>query len=139
MALQYSVAVRNAQLDSWEATIGSSPQLRLYDGVNPANCAAAPTANVIAQGSLPADWSSNASSGSKTILNAPFTITGVAAAGAGTATLAYRIYDSAGTTCHEQGTVTVTGGGGDMTMDNVNVADTQVVNVNTLTRTAGNA
>jgi len=139
MALQYSVAVRNAQLNAWEATIGTSPIFRLYDGVNPVDCASAPTANEIANGTLPADWSNAAASGAKTILGGPFTVTGLAAAGAGTAVLAYRIYDSAGTVCHEQGTVTVTGSGGDMTMDNVSVANAQTVNVNTLTRTASNA
>jgi len=139
MALQYSVSVRNAQLDAWETTIGTSPIVRLYDGANPVNCGTAPTAVSIATGTLPADWSTTASAGAKTILGAPFTVTGIAAAAAGTAVLAYRIYDSAGTVCHEQGTVTATGGGGDMTMDNVSVANTQTVNINTLTRTAGNA
>jgi len=139
MALQYSVAVRNAQLDAWEATIGASPIIRFYDGPNPADCATAPTANVIAEGTAAADWSAAAASGQKTILNGPVVITGLAAAGTGTNVVAYRIYDSTGTTCHEQGTVTATGGGGDMTMDNVNIANGQTANLNTQTRIAGNA
>jgi len=139
MALQYSVAVRNAQLDVWETTLGTAPILRLYDGANPATCGDAVTAIAIAEGTLPADWSNAASAGQKTILNGPFSVTGLAAAGAGTAVLSYRLWDSLGTTCHEQGTVTVTAGGGDMTMDNTSVANAQAVNVNTMTRTAGNA
>jgi len=139
MALQYSVAVRNAQLDAWEATIGTAPIMRFYDGVNPVDCASVPTANEIANGSLPLDWSNAASAGAKTILGGPFTVTGLPAASTGTAILAYRLYNSAGTVCHEQGTVTVTGSGGDMTMDNVSIADTQTMNVNVLTRTSGNA
>jgi len=139
MALQYSVAVRNAQLDAWEATVGTSPIVRLYGGANPVDCATAPTATVIAEGTAAADWSAAAATGQKTILNGPVVITGVPAAGAGTNVLAYRIYDAAGTTCHEQGTVTITAGGGDMTMDNVNIADAQTANLNTLTRIAGNA
>jgi hypothetical protein len=139
MALQLSVAVRNAQLDAWETAIGVSPIFKLYDGANPASCAAAATAAEIASGVLPVDFSSLAAAGSKTILNGPFTVTGIAAAGAGTSALAYRIMDSTNTTCHEQGTVSVTAGGGDLTMDNTSVADAQVVNINTMTRTAGNA
>jgi hypothetical protein len=51
----------------------------------------------------------------------------------------FRVKDSPGTTTHIQGTVTATGGGGDMTMDNVNVAVDQQVTVNTFQLTAGNA
>jgi len=139
MALQYSVAVRNAQLDAWETAIGASPIIRLYDGANPADCATAPTAAIIANGTAAADWSAAAAAGQKTILNGPVVITGITAAGTGTAVVAYRIYDSAGTTCHEQGTVTATNGIGDMTMDNVSIADTQTANLNTQTRICGNA
>jgi hypothetical protein len=38
-----------------------------------------------------------------------------------------------------QGTVTISGGGGDMTLDNPNIAQNQVVTVNTFSVTAGNA
>ncbi len=41
----------------------------------------------------------------------------------------YRIVDSAGTTCHEQGTVTATGGGGDVTIDNTSIVSGQAVNI----------
>ena len=64
---------------------------------------------------------------------------GLAAAGTGTAATYYRIWDSAGTTCFIQGTVTATGGGGDMTMDNTSIAENQVVTVNTFSIAAGNA
>jgi len=139
MPLQYSVAVRNAQLNAWETAIGVSPILHLYDGVNPANCGLGATANIIASATLPVDWSGAAAGGVKAIINSPFTVTGVAAAGAGTAVLAYRIMDSTNTTCHEQGSVTITGGGGDMTLDNTSVADLQVISINTMSRTSGNA
>jgi hypothetical protein len=51
----------------------------------------------------------------------------------------FRIYDSGGTVCHLQGTVTATGGGGDMTVDNVVFAVAQVFNVTSFTLTAPNA
>jgi len=139
MALQYSIPVRNAQLDAWEATIGVTPIFHLYAEVPTANCAAAAPATLIATGNLPADWSTAAAVGQKTILNGPFTVTGVAAAGAGTPALSYRIYESTDTTCHEQGTVTITAGGGDLTLDNTSIANAQVLTISTQTRNAGNA
>ncbi|MDV7392299.1 hypothetical protein RZS08_13125, partial [Arthrospira platensis SPKY1] len=87
---------------------------------------------------LPSDWMSAASAGSKARLGT-WSGTGAAGAGSGTAAGYFRIFDSAGTTCHMQGTVTITGGGGDMTLDNPNIAQNQVVTVNTFTVTAGNA
>jgi hypothetical protein len=47
--------------------------------------------------------------------------------------------DSGGTVCHMQGTVTATGGGGDMTIDNTSIASGQSVTVTGFTLTEGNA
>ena len=138
MTLQYSVTVRNAQLDVWETTISTAPLLRLYSGTVPANCAASETGTLLCEITLPSDWMANASSGSKAKSG---TWSGTGAVGAGTGTVAthYRIYDSGGTTCHEQGSVTVTGSGGDMTLDNTSIASGQTVTISTFTRTAGNS
>jgi hypothetical protein len=58
----------------------------------------------------------------------------------GTGTAGYfRIFDNAGTTCHIQGTVTLTGGGGDMTVDNTSFVTGQAFLVSTFTLTAANA
>jgi hypothetical protein len=51
----------------------------------------------------------------------------------------FRIYASDGTTCGAQGTVTVTGGGGDMTVDSVSFTAGQAFSVTGFTLTAGNA
>ena len=51
----------------------------------------------------------------------------------------FRLYDSAGTTCHLQGTVTATGGGGDMTVDSVSFTAGQQFTVTSFTLTDGNA
>jgi len=51
----------------------------------------------------------------------------------------FRIYASDGTTCHAQGTITATGGGGDMTLDNTSIATGQTVTVTTFSIAAGNA
>lgn len=139
MSIQYSTAVRNAQLDAWESTIGTTPYLRLYDGTPPANVAASLAGNtLLAEGQLPSDWSNAASSAQKTKAGT-WTLTGQSGAGSGTAATFYRVYASDGTTPHEQGTVTASGGGGDLTLDNNSIANGQTVTVNTFTRSAGNA
>lgn len=135
MAVQYSAAVRNAQLDQFETTAGVSAHLHIRTGAAPVDCATAASGTLLCDMSLPSDWMNNASAGSKTKLGA---WSGVGGATPGTAAH-FRIVDSAGTTCHMQGTVTATGGGGDMTLDNVSIATAQVVTVSTFTISRGNA
>jgi hypothetical protein len=134
MTFQYSVAIRNAKLDQVESTIGVSALLKIFSGAEPANCAAADPAGLLATLTLPVDWMSNAAAGSKAKLGS-WTGTG---SGAGNAA-SFRIYDNGAAACHIQGTVTATGGGGDMTVDNVSIAVAQVITVNSFTLTAGNA
>ena len=112
MTVQNSTTVRNALGDAWETAIGTSAKIQIWSGSLPANCAAAATGTKLAEYSLSSDWSAAASSGAKTLSSLPLTTTGLAAGTAGY----YRIVDSAGTTCHEQGTVATSGG--DMTIDN---------------------
>lgn len=135
MTLQYSATVRNAQLDAFETAIGASAVLKIRTGAPPANCAAADTGTVLATLSLPADWMAAASDGSKeksgTWQDASADATGTAAH--------FRLYATDGVTCHAQGTVTITGGGGDMEVDNTSFAAGQQFTVNTFTLTAGNA
>lgn len=135
MALQYSVAVRNAQLDALETAIGASAVLKIRTGAPPANCATADSGTVLATLSLPSDWMAAASSGSKALAG---TWQDASADAAGTAAH-FRLYASDGTTCHAQGTVTATGGGGDMTLDNTSIASGQSVTITGFTITAGNA
>lgn len=134
MTLQYSSAVLNAQLDSKETTVGTAPLLKFYTGSMPANCATVASGTNLASQALPSDWMSNASAGVKAKTGS---WTGTFSAGG---TVGYfRIYDSTGTTCHVQGTVTVTGSGGDMTMDNTVAASAQAWTVNTFALTSANA
>lgn len=135
MALQYSVAVRNAKLDAVETAISASAVLKIRTGSAPANCAAGDTGTVLATLTLPSDWMAAASSGSKAKAG---TWEDTSADATGTAAH-FRIYASDGTTCHIQGTVTITGGGGDMTVDNTSFATGQSFTVNSFTLTAGNA
>lgn len=135
MTVQYSVAVRNARLDAVETTIGTSPILRIRTGAPPANCAAARSGTVLATLNLPSDWMAAASGGTKAKSG---TWEDTSADATGTAAH-YEIMDNGGTVCHEQGTVTVTGGGGDMTVDNVSFSAGQQFTVTGYTKTAGNA
>jgi hypothetical protein len=134
MAVQLSVAVRNARLDVIETTAGASAKLQIRTGAQPANCAAAASGTLLVEMTLPADWMAAASGGSKALAG---TWQGTAAA-TGTAAH-YRIVDNAGTTCHEQGSVTATGGGGDITLDNTSIASGQTVTITSKTLTDGNA
>lgn len=67
MAIQFSVAVRNARLDAIETAIGVSPTLEIRTGAAPANAAAADTGTVLATMALPSDFLAAASAGAKAI------------------------------------------------------------------------
>ena len=138
MAIQYSGTLRDNQLDQIEATTGVSAKFRLYSGAAPANCAAVATGTLLVDMALPADWMNAASGGTKTLLGA-WSGTGTAGAGTGTAAGYFRVLDSTGTTTHVQGTVTITGSGGDLTVDNPSIANAQVVTISAFTITALNA
>ena len=135
MTIQLSTAVRNALLDSIEATVGTSAVLKIRTGAAPASAATADSGTVLATVALPADWMAAASSGTKAKQG---TWSDDAADASGTAGH-FRIYASDGTTCHLQGTVTATGGGGDMTVDNTNFASGQKFTIDTFTLTAPNS
>lgn len=135
MTLQLSTAVRNGMLDAIETVTGGSAILKIRTGAPPANCGAADSGTVLATVNLPADYMTAASGGSKTKSG---TWEDTSADASGTAGH-WRLYASDGTTCHAQGTVTATGGGGDMTVDNTNFAAGQQFEVTAFSITAGNA
>lgn len=135
MAVQLSVAARNAALDAFETATGVSAVVKIRTGAAPATCATADSGTVVATMSLAADWMSAAAAGAKAMTG---TWSDAAADNTGTAAH-FRIYATDGTTCHAQGTVTATGGGGDMTLNSTAVVAGQSVTVNSFTLTAGNA
>ena len=94
MAIQLSVAVRNARLDAVESTIGTTAVLKIRTGAAPASCATADSGTVLATATLPSDWLAAASSGSKAKSG---TWEDTSADASGTAAH-YRIYASDGTT-----------------------------------------
>lgn len=134
MAIQLSVAARNARLDAIETTAGATAKLRLYSGSPPADCATAASGTLLCEMTLPSDYMAAASAGAKA-KSGTWSGSGAAAGSAGY----FRLVDNAGTTTHAQGTVTATGGGGDMTLDNISIAVSQAVSVTTFTLTDANA
>jgi hypothetical protein len=133
MALQLSVAVRNARLDAVETSIGTTPTLEIRTGTPPANCAASDTGSVLASITLPSNWMADASGGTKALAGSWVDSSADAAGTAGH----FRIKQ--GATCHAQGTVTATAGGGDMTVDNTSFVLGQQFTVTSFTLTEGNA
>lgn len=134
MTIKMSVAVRNAGLDALETAIGVSAVLKLRTGAPPTNIADADSGTVVATLPLPSDWMAAAANGSKALAG---TWQDASADAPGTIGH-FRVYASNGTTQHIQGTVTNTGGGGDMTVQNVVVEAGQSITITGFTVTAGN-
>lgn len=132
MAIKFSTTVANAMLDQIETTIGTSAVLKIFDGTLPADCGTADDGTALVSMTLPSDWMAAASSGSKAKSG---TWQDTSADSTGTAAY-YRIYASDGTTCHQQGTVTVSGGGGDLTIDNTSINSGQSVSITAFTWSA---
>jgi hypothetical protein len=135
MPIQLSTAIRNAMANQIEATIGASAVLRIRSGAAPANCATADSGTVLATCNLPSDWLSAASSG---VVSQVGTWQDASADATGTAAH-FRLYDSSGTVCGMQGNITVTGGGGDMTVDSTSFTAGQQFTITSFSYTRGNA
>ncbi|PZR00780.1 MAG: hypothetical protein DI533_09700 [Cereibacter sphaeroides] len=133
MAFQFSTAARNAALDAIEAAAGGSPVLTLRSGPPPADCAAADAGAVLATIPCPADWLASAASGAKVMLGVWQDTAADATGAAGH----FRLKQ--GSLCHIQGLITVTGGGGDMTLSNVEITAGQQVTITGFSIVAGGA
>lgn len=134
MVYQLSTAVRDAKANAFETTVGTSPTLEIRTGAQPANCAAADSGTLLATIALPSDWLAAASAGVKALAGL---WTGTAAA---TGTAQHFRLKASGGTVHAQGSVTATGGGGDVTLTSVAVSFVgQQVTVTSFTHTVGGA
>ena len=135
MAAQWSEDVRDAWIDVTETTIGTAPILKIRSGSKPANCAAADQGTVLATITLPSDWLSAPSAG----------VSGMVGTWEDDSTDDsgiighFRLYDSGGTTCHLQGTATLVGSGGDMTVNSAVVTAGSTFTINSFTATASGA
>lgn len=130
MTMSYKDSSGNYLLDQFydnKFPAGSLLQLRTGAPAGPNNAAGG---TLLAEITTPVTPFAAAASKSK----AKSGVWSVAAVAAGTVGH-YRL-KNAGDTEREEGTVTITGGGGDATVDNTNIAIGQTVTVSTLTRTA---
>ncbi len=134
MTVQSSPTVRNGRAQSVETAIGVSAVLKIFSGAQPANTGAANSGTELASMTLPSDWLS-CTSGVASLVG---TWQDPSANAAGTAGH-WRLYASDGTTCHLQGSVTATGGGGDMQLNNTNIAVGQQVTITAFGWTEPNA
>jgi len=134
MTVQQSDAVRDARADAIETTVGASPFNDLRTGAQPSDCAQADSGTELVHMALPADWMAASSGGTK-VKSGTWSGTGIAAGSVGH----YRLKNNGDTTCHEQGSVTGTGGGGDLELDNVSITIAQTVTINTWTYVEGGA
>jgi hypothetical protein len=133
VAIQLSASARNGLLDAIETAAGTSAILKIRTGAQPADCATADSGTVLAILTLPSDWMAAASGGTKAMSG---TWQDTSADATGTAAH-FRIYDSAGTTCHIQGTVGTSGT--DMIVDSASFTATQQFTITAFTLTAPNA
>lgn len=133
MALDFAVLLQNAILDVIESHIGTSAVLKIRTGAAP-GIGNADSGTVLATLTLPSDWMAPASSNSKaksgTWEDASADATGTAAH--------FRLYASDGTTQKIEGTVTATGGGGDLELDSTSITAGQPVTITGFTLAAGN-
>lgn len=127
MALQYGATLRNNQVSQIQTTIGGSGTLKIFSGAEPANCAAADPAGLLATIALPASFLTSA--GGVTTLAGTWS---VAASATGTAA-SFRMYDGSAV-CHVQGNTTT-----DLVLNNTSITSGQTVAVSSFAVTAGNA
>ena len=136
MAIQFSIALRNALLDQIETTIGATAVLKIRSGAAPADLATADSGTVLATLTLPTDYMNAAAAGVKTLLGAWADASADAAGTAGH----FRLYASDGITKHMQGSITsVLVGTGDMLLDNAVLAAGQAFSISTFSITAPGA
>ena len=140
MTINRSVAARQAAGDSFETLVTAAgtlaPKIKFFSGAKPTACVDADPTGHLGTLTLPVDCFVAADTSGKNVMNGTWSGTANIAGG----TIAsYRFYANNGTTCHEQGSVTATGGGGDMTVDNAVVAQNQVITVTQWDRTQANA
>ncbi len=129
MTIDLKQTSANDLLDRYDTLFPAGSILEIRTGA-PAGAENAAGGSLACSITLPATPWAAASAGSKAKQG---TWSGTAETGAFTAAH-YRLKNAADTH-REEGTITATGGGGDMTLDNVSIATGQTVTVSTFTRT----
>jgi hypothetical protein len=132
MTIRIAVATRTARITAIETDIGTAAKVEIRSGAAPTNLTDADTGTLLASYTLASDWATQAS-GVLTFAGVPISGTAVGTNTAGH----YRVKTNAGV-IKMDGSVTATGGGGDMTVDNANITTGQTVQITSWTITDGN-
>lgn len=130
MTFRSSVAIRNAMLDLLDSNFPAGSVLEIRTGSQPAAVTDAATGTVLATVTTPSSPWAAASGGVKAKAN---TWEDTSADASGTAGW-FRLRN-AGDTLRLDGSITATGGGGDMTLDNVVLAAGQQFTITTFSPT----
>ena len=123
MAVTINTSLQNRQVDSWGGDLDSG-FIKIYTGAQPA-ANAAPTGTLLVTIDLDADAYAAASSGSAT---ANGTLSGIAG---NTGTAGYAQQVNAAGTRWQYGSVTATGGGGDVQIDSTSISNGNTVTITT--------
>jgi len=132
MAIQLGLTTRSARLDAIETVAGASAFLQLRTGAAPSLPGDADTGTLLCDLACPADYFNAAANGVMTKLG---TWSGTGIGGGGTIAH-FRLKNNAKTIVHIQGTVGQ--GSGDLSLDNVVIANGQTLTVTTFQLTDGN-
>ncbi len=133
MTIGMSTNLRNARADANTTFAGNGALLRLYDGTRPSTGGTATT--LLAELTCGTPFAASASGG---VLTLGSITQDSAANAAGNATW-FRLVKSDGTTHVMDGSVTATGGGGDMELVTTSITTGQPVQVTSFTITEGGA
>ena len=132
MTVRMAGSMRTARVTAIETDAGTAPKVEIRTGPPPANLTDADTGVLLATITLPSDWATQA--------NGVLTVSGVplSAIAGGNGTGAHYRFKTSGNVIKMDGTVTGTGGGGDMTVDNPVIAPGQTVQLTSWTIADGN-
>jgi hypothetical protein len=140
MAISYNDTQRTSRMTDISDAVDAGTAagyLRIYSGTRPSNGAAVGTGHTLLAELRFSDPCVTASGVATGVLTFDSITADTSANAAGTASW-FRILQSNGTTYVADGSVSVTGGGGDLQLDSTTIASGQNVSVNTFTITEGN-
>lgn len=128
MAVRLATATRNALADAvaTRADLGAAAAtVKIYTGTQPASANTAPSTTLLATFTLNDPSFNAAASGAISLITSP----AISTTGAATGTAGWFRMESSTPATVIDGSVTATGGGGDMTVDNTSITSGQTVNL----------
>jgi hypothetical protein len=134
MAIKLATDLRDALVGVFETNIGTSPILNLYTGSPPAAISDADSGTLLASIALPSDWLTAPNSGT---VSKNGTWQDLAANNTGNA--GYFRIKTSGSVVKMQGTVSASGGGGDMIVNDIALVTGLPFSISTFTITAPGA